>query len=201
MEDGEAAQATADAYVPIIYAFRIGCLLHVLHLAISAGMQTDSFMGPLGTGSWHEWPKQHLVSLLGSVWYNTSKSDVSNTTWSQFKTLIFAKFGVAWSEKFIRPAETRWMVMWEGATILDRRWDYVTWIFSQWAPSKLLGTPSMNYWSKPYVMLNNPLMRVHAKFATALGEKVLCCGVAPSFEARGPPQRSQHALTSQLRTS
>lgn len=78
---GEAAQATADAYVPIIYAFRIGCLLHVLHLAISAGMQTDSFMGPLGTGSWHEWPKQHLVSLLGSVWYNTSTRALAATLW------------------------------------------------------------------------------------------------------------------------
>ena len=31
----------------------------------------------------------------------------------------------------------------------------------------------MNYWYKTYVMLCNPFMRVHCKFATALGERVL----------------------------
>ena len=47
------------------------------------------------------------------------------------------------------------------------------WLASEWAPSKLLGNPFMNYWYKPYLMLN-PLMRVRCKFATAvLGERVL----------------------------
>ena len=81
----------ADTVVPpccIMYAFRIGCLLLVLHLSVNAGMDNPFFMGPLGKGAWHNWPRQHLVSLLGIIWYNTSRSDVSSTTWWQCKTMI-----------------------------------------------------------------------------------------------------------------
>lgn len=173
MERGAAVQADANLAEQIIYAFRIGCLLHVLHLAVNAGMENVFFMGPLGSGSWHEWPKQHVVCLLGSVWYNMSRSDVSNTTWRQFKRLVYRATGVKWDIKFIKPAETRWMVIWDGMVLLDARWDEVTWVFSVWAPTKLLGTPFINYWYKPYVMLQNPLMRVHVKFGTALGTAVL----------------------------
>lgn len=54
-------------------------------------MENELFMGPLGTGSWHEWTRLHLVGLLGSVWYNLSRSDASNTTWSQLTLLIKLK--------------------------------------------------------------------------------------------------------------
>ena len=74
------------------HVFRIGCFLHVLH-AVNLGMENMFFMGRLGSGSWHEWPKQHLVCLLGSVLYNMSRSDVSNTTW-QFKRLVYKDSGV-----------------------------------------------------------------------------------------------------------
>ena len=30
----------------------------------------------------------------------------------------------------------------------------------------------MNFWYKPFVMLSNPLMRVHSKFATGLGKRM-----------------------------
>ena len=32
-------------------------------------------MGPLGKGPWNEWERDHVFSLLGLVWYNTSRSD------------------------------------------------------------------------------------------------------------------------------
>ena len=54
-----------------LYAFRIRCLLHALHLSANAGMVNPFFMGPLGEGAWHNWPRQHVVSLLGIIWYNT----------------------------------------------------------------------------------------------------------------------------------
>ena len=66
-------------------------------------------------------------------------------------------FGIVWDGESDKPTETRWMVM----------------LASMWAPSKLLQSPFMNYWYEPYVMLSNPLMRVHCKFATALGERVM----------------------------
>lgn len=159
--------------IKIIHGIRIGCLLHVLHLAVNAGMECEFFMGPLGKGSWHEWQRQHLVSLLGMVWYNLARSESSNTTWAQFKKLVEARFGVVWKRKFVRPAETRWMVIWEGAAAVEERWDEVSWIFNEWAPRKLLGTPFSQYWARSMVMLKNPLIRLHAKFASSLGEVVL----------------------------
>ncbi|CAM9251460.1 unnamed protein product, partial [Hapterophycus canaliculatus] len=136
-------------------------------------MECEFFMGPLGKGSWHEWQHQHLVSLLGMVWYNLARSESSNTTWAQFKTLVEARFGIVWKRKFVRPAETRWMVIWEGAAAVEERWDEVDWIFSEWAPRKLLGTPFCQYWARSMVMLKNPMIRLHAKFASSLGEVVL----------------------------
>ena len=68
MEGGDAARALAVVAAGIIYAFRIGCFLHVLHLAVNAGMENVFFMGRLGSGSWHEWAKQHLVCFLGSAY-------------------------------------------------------------------------------------------------------------------------------------
>ena len=64
----------------VIHVHRIDCLLHLLHLSVSARMENAFFMGPLGKGSWHEWSKQHRVGLIGSTWYSMSRSDISNTT-------------------------------------------------------------------------------------------------------------------------
>ena len=63
----------------IISAHRIGCLLHILHLAVNAGLESEFFMGPLEKGSWHEWKEQHLVALLGMVWYNVDEGWVSES--------------------------------------------------------------------------------------------------------------------------
>ena len=45
-----AAAAGAEEDTPI-YAHRIGCVLHILHLAVTAGLTNPFFMGPLGKGS------------------------------------------------------------------------------------------------------------------------------------------------------
>ena len=79
MEGGDAARSVAVLAEEVIYAFRIGCFIHVLHLADNVGMESVLHMCSLGSGSFHEWPKHHLACLLGSAWYNMSRSDVSNT--------------------------------------------------------------------------------------------------------------------------
>ena len=45
-----AAAASAEEDAPI-HAHRIGCVLHILHLAVTAGWTNPFFMGPLGKGS------------------------------------------------------------------------------------------------------------------------------------------------------
>ncbi|CAM9882199.1 unnamed protein product [Ectocarpus fasciculatus] len=136
-------------------------------------MESEMFMGPLGKGSWHGWEQQHLVALLGMVWYNLSRSESSNTNWAQFVSMVESRTGVRWRRKFIRPAETRWMVVWEGAAVLDERWPEVKRLFTEWAPRRLLSTPFLSYWHKSMVMLKNTRIQLHAKFAVELGEKVL----------------------------
>lgn len=76
-------------------------------------------------------------------------------------------------EKVHRPAETRWMVIWDGAARLLDRWDEVTWLHRDWAATQLLGTPFMDYWFKSLCMLKNPLIRLHAMFCVALREAIL----------------------------
>ena len=78
----------------VIHAYRIGCLLHVLHIFVNAGMGNVFFMGRLGKGSWHDWPKQHLVGLLSSRWYNMSRLDVSNTTYKQYMLVVHGGYGM-----------------------------------------------------------------------------------------------------------
>ena len=60
-----------------VYAARLGCVLHIyiLHIAVTAGMTSTFFMGPLGKGPWNEWERDHMFALLGLVWDNTSRSD------------------------------------------------------------------------------------------------------------------------------
>ena len=43
------------------------CVLHIiLHIAVTSGLTSVFFMGPLGKGSWNEWERDHLFSLLGN---------------------------------------------------------------------------------------------------------------------------------------
>ena len=58
--------AAAVQDVPI-HSHRLGCVLHILHISVTAGLTTPCFMGPLGVGSWHEWKEHHLLAVLGSV--------------------------------------------------------------------------------------------------------------------------------------
>ena len=84
--------------------------------------------------------------------------------------MVHGGFAIVWDGKFDKPTETRWMVTWRAAAVLEGRWDQVLWLASEWAPSKLLGNPLLNYWwCKPYVMLSNPMMRVHCCYC-ARGE-------------------------------
>ena len=108
----------------VIHAHRIGCLLHVLYLFVNAEMAHVFFMGRLRKGSWHEGPKQHLVGLLGSLWYNMSRSDV-------FQHIIEAVHACGtwrvWDGNFDKPTETRWVVTRRAAAVLEGRWDQVLW--------------------------------------------------------------------------
>ena len=59
----DAGAAVLEPFNPCraIHVHRIGCLLHVLHLSVNTGMENAIFTGPLGQGSWHEWPKKHKL--------------------------------------------------------------------------------------------------------------------------------------------
>ena len=149
-------------------------MLHILHISVTAGLTTPCFMGPPGVGSWHEWDGDHLGALLGSVWYNISRSNSCNSTFQQFQNLVTERFpGLTWDKKFVRPAETRWVVIWEGAVLLDVSWEELKWVFCTWAAENLLGTPFQMYWLQAAYMLQDPVIRVHAPFAARLGELVL----------------------------
>ena len=73
--DAIAAAELDDLRDGRVYAARLGCVLHIFHIAVTAGMTSIFFMGPLGRGPWNEWERDHVFSLLGLVWYNTSRSD------------------------------------------------------------------------------------------------------------------------------
>ena len=49
------------------------------------------------------------------------------------------------------------MVTWRTAAVLEGQWDQVRCLASEWALSKRVGNPFMNYWYKPNVMLSNQL--------------------------------------------
>ena len=74
--DAIAAAEPDDLRDRRVYAARLGCVLHILHIAvITVGMTSTFFMGPLDKGPWNEWERDYVFSLLGLVWYNTSRSD------------------------------------------------------------------------------------------------------------------------------
>ena len=51
LEAGAEEPAAAAAQDTTIYAYRIGCVLHILHLAVTVGLTSPFFMDPLGKGS------------------------------------------------------------------------------------------------------------------------------------------------------
>ena len=85
------------------------------------------------------------------------------------------RFGVVCDGKFDKPTETRSVVTWRAAAVLEGRCVQVLSGFcfrvgtaqTAWEPVYKLFT------QKPYVMLSNPLVRVRCKFSAALGERVL----------------------------
>ena len=126
--DAIAAAELDDLRDRKVYAARLGCVLHILRIAVTAGMTSTFFMGPLGKGPWNEWERDHVFSLFGLVWYNTSRSDSCNANFERWKRKVAAKFpDKEWDVKFIKPAETRWMVVFDGAKILEQRWEEITW--------------------------------------------------------------------------
>ena len=145
--DAIAAAELDDLRDRRVYAARLGCVLHILHIAVTAGMASTFFMGPLGKGPWNEWERDHVFSLLGLVWYNTSRSDSCNANFERWKRKVAAKLpDKEWYVKFIKPAETRWMVVFDGAKILEQRWEEITWPFCDWAPQNILKTAFKSYW-------------------------------------------------------
>ena len=66
--DAIAAAELDDLRDRRVYAARLGRVLHILHIAVTAGMTSTFFMGPLGKGPWNEWERDHLFSLLGLIW-------------------------------------------------------------------------------------------------------------------------------------
>lgn len=156
-----------------IHAVRLGCILNIMHLSVTAGLESNYFMGPMGSGSWHEWKKNHLVALLGTLWYTVSRSGSCKANFEQFKNLVTDEFETSWTSKFVRPAETRWMVIWEGAKLLDERWEEVELLFTVWSPSRLYSSPFQQYWMQGALMMSDPSFRLQAKLAKALGKKIL----------------------------
>ncbi|CAB1110737.1 unnamed protein product [Ectocarpus sp. CCAP 1310/34] len=71
-----------------------------------------------------------------------------------------------------RSAETRWMVVMDGAKILFERWDEIAWLFGDLAACNIGKTAYRNYWLKFAVALEDPLILVQVIFAARLGELV-----------------------------
>ena len=108
------------------------------------------------------------------VWYNISRSNSSNTKFLRCQKVVADEFPAAkpWTRKFVRPAETRWMVVMDGAKILFERWDEVAWLFGEWAACNIGKTAYRNYRLKSAVALEDPMVRVQVMFAARLGELV-----------------------------
>ena len=130
-------------------------------------MTNPCFMGPLGVGSWHEWPRDRLVALLSGVWYDISRSqhlqrNVLSVSKSDCEAL---PRGDVWKTKFIKPSETPLMVVWEGAVLLNDHWEELKWVFCTWAADNMLATPFNKYWLQGALLLTDPAIRVHALVA------------------------------------
>ena len=56
-----------------------------------------------------------------------SRLDFSNPTQKPYKHVIHGAFDIVWDGEFDKPTETRWMVTWRAAAVLEGRWDQVLW--------------------------------------------------------------------------
>ncbi|CAM9674517.1 unnamed protein product [Sphacelaria rigidula] len=93
------------------------------------------------------------------VWYNTSRSNTDNGDFERWQNLIHEESphpSPKWNKKFVRPAQTRRMVVCEGRKLLVERWEQVAWLFCTYAPRHLKATPFRNYWAQSACMLRNP---------------------------------------------
>ena len=111
----------------VVHAHRIGCLLHVLHLFVNAGMGNVFFVGLLGKGCGMSGRSNTLSVCSARCWHNMSRSDVFNTAVKLYKHVVHGGFAIVWDAKFDKPTDTRWMVTWRAAAVLEGRWDQVLW--------------------------------------------------------------------------
>lgn len=199
------ASELADLQYGMVHAVRLGCVLHILRIAITAGLTSVYFVGAIGEGPWNDWERDHPFSLLGLLWYNLSRANSSNATWEQYKNLIANQFPdiKPWTSKFVKPAETRWMVVFDGAAFLNERWEQVAWLFCTWASSNLLVSAYNNYWAQSAVMLEDGYMRILIMFTARLGELLFLwayrwlCGEGGFFlrgEEGGVGRRLSHGM-------
>ena len=137
--DAIAAAELDDLRDRRVYAARLEYVLHILHIAVTAGMTSTFFMGPLGKGPWNEWERDHVFSLLGLVWCNTSRSDsCCPVLESNFALLLenlrrarvaeapkarldfFCGADLFWGADFFRGQEKKWCP-WRPETMTKRR--------------------------------------------------------------------------------
>ena len=111
MDQAAAAEEPAadPASAAPIFGHRLGCALHVLHLAVMAGMTTPVSWAlsawPVCTSRETTWWR-----FSACVWCNISRSNTCNAALPQFQNLIAKHFvpeGTSGRLKFIKPAETR----------------------------------------------------------------------------------------------
>ena len=95
--------------------------------------QSVYFAGKMGSKSWHEWTEPHVIAICGIVWWITCSHKKQNVmgSFDQFRNLATNTKGnfelgngeiiqlsirdetdidLEWSQMFIRPVETRWLV-------------------------------------------------------------------------------------------
>ena len=71
--DAIAAAELDDLRDRRVYAARLGCVLHVLHIAVTAGMTSTFFMGPLRKGPWNEWERDHVSIFFWEIFFRREK--------------------------------------------------------------------------------------------------------------------------------
>lgn len=159
---------------------RISCTLQVLHRAVTSGLTDRNLLAPFSVdaGRWNGWTHSYLVGLLGTVFQKTSESNNTscNSDYHHFLNLVkelFGKVAKEWSCESLKSAEAKWKALYAGSKLLDARWNEIEWLFTEWAPSTLPGTPFDAHWIKASLALSSPVLRVHAKFIAELGRKLL----------------------------
>ena len=109
MDHAAAAEEPAadPASAAPIFGHCLGCALRVLHLAVTGGDDQPLFHGPSRSGQLARAARPR-GGAVGCVWYNISRSNTCNATFSQFQNLNCEALprGDVWKTQFIKPAET-----------------------------------------------------------------------------------------------